>query len=57
MLGEKKRTELEWTELIESVGLSLEKIWKSPFDNDEEGVVVAMLEDQSLSASRTPTSK
>ena len=45
VLGGEKRTELKWTEPIKSVGLSLKKIWKSPFDNDEEGVVEAMLKD------------
>ncbi|TVY78544.1 O-methyltransferase asqD [Lachnellula suecica] len=38
-----KRTEKQWAELVESAGLQLVKIWKSPFSGDEEGVVEAVL--------------
>ena len=38
-----KRTEKQWVDLVESVGLELVKIWKSPFSGDEEGVIEAAL--------------
>ena len=43
IMGGKKRTELEWMGLVESVELRVVKVWKSPFESDEEGVVEAVL--------------
>ena len=38
-----KRTHRQWVELVESVGLRVVKIWKSPYSGDEEGVIEAAL--------------
>ena len=45
IIGGKKSTELEWRELIESVDLEVIKIWKSPYKDEEEGMIVVTLKD------------
>ena len=37
------RTETQWMELLQSVGLEAVKVWLSPHANDSEGVIVARL--------------
>jgi hypothetical protein len=44
ILAAKKRTRLEWIELVESVGMTCVRIWKSPYLNDEEGIIEVMLQ-------------
>ncbi|PQE06958.1 sterigmatocystin 8-O-methyltransferase protein [Rutstroemia sp. NJR-2017a WRK4] len=46
ILAAKKRTRLEWIELIESVGMNCVRIWKSPYLNDEEGIIEVMLQQE-----------
>ena len=46
LLAGLKRTSQQWIELIESVGLVVVKIWRSPYDGDEEGIIeVAVSQD------------
>lgn len=44
VLAAMKRSRAQWTELLESVGLKVMKIWTSPDPEDSEGVIEAMLE-------------
>lgn len=45
VLSALKRSQRQWTELVESVGLKVVKVWHSPDEGDFEGVVEAMLEE------------
>jgi len=38
-----KRSRKQWTELVDSVGLRIERIWDSPEMNNEEGVIEIVL--------------
>ena len=43
ILGGMERTRQQWITLLDSVGLEIIKIWESPYENDADGVIEAML--------------
>lgn len=45
VLSGMKRTRQQWIELLQSVGLEILRIWNSPIEGDEEGVIEAMLKE------------
>jgi hypothetical protein len=44
VLSAMKRSRKQWIELLESVGLKVVKVWQSPYQDDNEGVVEALVE-------------
>lgn len=41
--GGMERTQKQWIDLLESVDLEVVRIWSSPYDGEEDSVIVAML--------------
>lgn len=43
VLSAKMRSKRQWTELVESAGLQVVRIWDSPYHGDNEGIVEAII--------------
>lgn len=43
ILAGMKRTRRQWTALLQSVGFVEVRIWPSPYSEDEEGIIEAMV--------------